>query len=72
MTTITVKAIQGGWAVEGRGQVLMFLTGGAAERKARELAALCVRLGAPARVLITDLAGRLVGEILFEAEAAAA
>lgn len=72
MTTITVKAVQGGWAVEGRGQVLRFLTGGAAERKARELAALSLGLGAPARILITDLAGRSVGEIIFEAEVAAA
>lgn len=69
MKTITVKPVPGGWAVD---QVpgdhpLMFLTGGRAEQKARELAQRAQRSGQSAQVSIHDRGGRLVGHIRYEA-----
>lgn len=68
MQLITVKPVQGGWAVDpSDGQQLMFLTGGRAEQKARELAQRAVRLGIPAEVRVHDGRGELIGKIPYEA-----
>jgi hypothetical protein len=44
----------------------MFLTGGRAEQKARELAQRAQRCGQAAQVSIHDRGGRLVGHIRYE------
>lgn len=56
----------GGWAVQAAGgEQLMFFSGGRAEAKANQLAELARRLGDPAKVLIHDRQGRLIGQRLF-------
>jgi hypothetical protein len=69
MKLITVTATQGGWVVDQAADVnpLMFLAGGKAEKKARELAVQAARVGEPAEVRIHDLEGGLVGQIRYEA-----
>ncbi|MFN3523641.1 MAG: hypothetical protein ACK4YQ_15445 [Phenylobacterium sp.] len=71
MKTITVKAVPGGWIVDQTpdGMPLMFLGGGRAEQKARELAKLISRGGESAQVAVHDRGGRLVGQFHYEAEA---
>jgi hypothetical protein len=68
--TITVKPVPGGWAVDAAGgeAPLMFLGGGRAEQKARELAERFARGGQNAEVAIHDLGGRLVGQVRYEAD----
>jgi hypothetical protein len=66
MKTIHVKPLPGGWIVDdelSRGP-LVFLSGGAAERKARELALLHARYGHQAHVLVHDRVGVVVGSIV--------
>lgn len=66
MQLITVKPVQGGWAVNPfEGLPLMFLTGGRAEQKARELAQRAARLGVPTEVRVHDGSGQLVGQIPY-------
>ena len=67
--TFSVIPIEGGWAVEAaRGEQLMFLSGGRAEAKAKQLAQLAGKLGDTAQVLIHDRDGRLIGKRLYPAE----
>jgi len=72
MQTITVKPVPGGWAVDqASGQTpLMFLAGGRAEQKARELAQRISRTGEAAEVAVHDRKGQLVGQIRYEPEIA--
>jgi hypothetical protein len=74
MNVITVSAVQGGWVVDHAQAInpLMFLAGGKAERKARELAEQATRLGMAAEVRIYDIAGQLAGRFRYGAEAALA
>lgn len=67
MTVISVKAVPGGWAVEaGAGTApLVFLQGGAAERKAHQLGAQWAEVGGEAEVRIHDRSGALVGRSLY-------
>jgi hypothetical protein len=61
--TFSVVPIDGGWAVEqALGDPLMFLSGGRAEAKAKQLAEFTRRMGESARVLIHDRNGALVGQ----------
>ena len=73
MKTITVKPVSGGWVVDGTpgGMPLMFLGGGRAEQKARELAELSARTGEAAEVTLHDRAGRMIGHFQYGAEPAA-
>jgi len=73
MNVITVSATQGGWVVDHAqaSNPLMFLAGGKAERKARELAERASACGLAAEVRIYDIAGRLAGSFRYGAEAAA-
>jgi len=68
MKIITVKPVPGGWAVDQTpgDHLLMFLTGGRAEQKARELAQRAQRNGEPAQVSVHDRGGRLVGHIRYD------
>jgi hypothetical protein len=62
MTVIyTVTPVYGGWAVtdDQGGMPLMFLGGGKAETKAKELARLTRRLGGDAQVKVFTRDGRL-------------
>ena len=70
MKLITVTATQGGWIVDQAPGVnpLMFLAGGKAERKAREIAERAASVGEPAEVRIHDREGELVGQIRYEAD----
>jgi hypothetical protein len=70
MSVITVSAIQGGWVVEHPAEVmpLMFLAGGKAEQKARELAERTYRRGQPVEVQIYDMGGRLAGRFQYGAQ----
>ncbi len=74
MDIITVSAIQGGWIVDYAAACtpLMFLAGGKAERKARELAERLTRSGQAAEVRIYDLTGRLAGRFRYGAAPIAA
>lgn len=71
MNVITVSAVQGGWLVDHplASTPLMFLAGGKAEMKARELAERVSQRGQAAEVHIYDLAGRLAGRFRYGAEA---
>ncbi len=71
MKLITVTATQGGWVVDQDPgfNPLMFLAGGKAEKKARELAEQAASVGEPAGVRIHDLEGELIGKIRYEADA---
>lgn len=71
MSVITVTAIQGGWVVEHpvESTPLMFLAGGKAEQKARELAERAYRTGMPVEVQIYDMGGRLAGRFHYGAHA---
>ncbi len=66
----SVVPVQGGWAIEQKpaGQPLMFLGGGRAEAKARQLAEAAWRLGQAAEVLIHTRDGQLVGRWRYGAE----
>ena len=67
--TFSVIPIEGGWAVEApKGEQLMFLSGGRAEAKAKQLAELAGKLGDAAQVLIHDRDGRLIGRRLYPAD----
>lgn len=70
MNIITVSAVQGGWVVDHphAGTPLMFLAGGKAELKARELAERAYQGGEAAEVQIFDLGGRLAGRFRYGAE----
>ena len=70
MKSITVKPVPGGWVVDeaSGGMPLMFLAGGRAERKARELAERISRSGESAEVSVHDRGGRLVGHFRYGAE----
>lgn len=72
MQTITVKPVPGGWAVDQAfGEApLMFLAGGRAEQKARELAQRISRRGEAVEVAVHDRGGRLIGQIRYEPEIA--
>jgi hypothetical protein len=74
MNVITVSAVPGGWVVDHAPArtPLMFLAGGKAEQKARELAQRACRRGLAAEVQIYDLAGRLAGRFRYGGEAASA
>ncbi|WP_374576206.1 hypothetical protein [Phenylobacterium sp.] len=71
MKTITVKPVPGGWVVDQTpgGMPLMFLGGGRAEQKARELAERISRNGEAAEVEVHDRGGRLIGHFRYGAEA---
>ena len=73
MNVITVSAVQGGWVVDHphAGTPLMFLAGGKAELKARELAQRTYLGGETAEVQIYDLAGRLAGRFRYGVEVVA-
>ncbi|HEY9219024.1 MAG TPA: hypothetical protein VIO94_13310 [Phenylobacterium sp.] len=68
--TITVKPVQGGWAVEAglSAYPLVFLSGGQAERKARQLAEVVAAHGHDAEVLIHDRQSAPIGAFLYRAE----
>jgi len=51
---------------------MMFLAGGKAERKARQLAEQATQRGQAAEVWIYDIAGRLAGRFQYGADASAA
>ena len=72
MNVITVSAVQGGWVVDHPPAFLplMFLAGGKAEQKARELAERVSQRGHAAEVQIYDLAGRLAGRFQYGGEVA--
>jgi hypothetical protein len=72
MKTITVKPVPGGWSVDQQpgDHPLMFLTGGRAEQKARELAERSRQVGEPAQVAVHDRGGRLIGQIRYEVDGA--
>ena len=74
MNVITVSPVQGGWVVDHAlaSNPLMFLAGGKAERKARQLAELASRRGLAAEVRIYDIAGRLAGRFQYGADPALA
>lgn len=65
MKTVRVTAIPGGWMLDDEitGVPLVFRSGGAAERKAKELARLHARLGEPAEVVVQDRGGTVVGSV---------
>lgn len=67
MTVISVKAVPGGWAVEGGAGTaqLVFLRGGEAERKAHQLGAQWAEISGEAEVRIHDRTGALVGRSLY-------
>jgi hypothetical protein len=66
--TFSVIPVDGGWAVQqAMGETLMFLSGGRAEAKAKQLAQLSRKLGETARVLIHDRNGKLVGQKAYAA-----
>lgn len=66
---ITVKPVQGGWAVEASlsAYPLVFLSGGQAERKARQLAEVVAAQGLDAEVLIHDRQSAPVGSYVYRA-----
>ncbi|MET0294407.1 MAG: hypothetical protein ABW042_05265 [Phenylobacterium sp.] len=66
---ITVKPVPGGWAVEAdlSDHLLVFLSGGQAERKARQLAQVVVDQGFDAKVLIHDRQMAQVGTLEYRA-----
>lgn len=70
MQLITVKPVPGGWVVDQTpdGMPLMFLGGGRAEQKARELAVRVSRTGEAAEVTVHDRAGRPIGHFRYGAE----
>ena len=72
MNVITVSAVQGGWVVNHAlaANSLMFLKGGKAEQKARELAHRASLRGLAAEVHIYDIAGKLAGRFRYGGEAA--
>jgi hypothetical protein len=74
MNVITVSAVQGGWVVDHAlaANPLMFLAGGKAEQKARELAQRASRRGVAAEVQIYDIAGQLAGRFQYGGEPSAA
>lgn len=67
MKTIHVRPLPGGWIVDNdlSGGPLVFLSGGAAERKAKELAGVHARHGEQARVLVHDRVGVVVGSVVM-------
>lgn len=67
---ITVKPVQGGWAVEAglSAYPLVFLSGGHAERKARQLAEVVAGQGFDAEVRIHDRQSAPVGSFLYRAD----
>ena len=69
MTVISVKAVPGGWAVQGGAGTaqLVFLRGGEAERKAHQLGAQWAEVSGEAEVRIHDRTGALVGRSLYVA-----
>jgi len=71
MNVITVSAVQGGWVVDHAlaSNPLMFLAGGKAEQKARELAQRSSRGGFAAEVQIYDIGGQLAGRFRYGGEA---
>ena len=74
MNVITVSAVQGGWVVDHAlaANPLMFLAGGKAEQKARELAQRASRRGLAAEVQIYDIAGQLAGRFRYGGESSPA
>jgi hypothetical protein len=71
---ITVRAVQGGWAVESAlvCAPLMFLSGGRAEREAHRLAQAMARLGRDVEVAVHDKLGALIALIELRAGGPAA
>jgi hypothetical protein len=67
---ITVKPVQGGWSVEAGLNVypLVFLSGGQAERKARQIAEVVAAQGHDAEVRIHDRQSAQVGAFLYRAK----
>ena len=74
MNVITVSPVQGGWVVDHAlaHNPMMFLAGGKAERKARQLAEQATQRGQAAEVWIYDIAGRLAGRFHYGADASLA
>lgn len=70
MNVITVSPTQGGWVVDHAlaSNPMMFLAGGKAEKKARQLAEQAILRGQAAEVRIYDIAGRLAGKFHYGAE----
>ena len=66
MRTVRVSPVPGGWLLDNdlTGAPLMFRSGGAAERNARELARLHANQGEQAQVLVHDRTGVIVGSIV--------
>ena len=63
-----IKAVDAGWSLEdGLTQALMFLSGAAAERAARDLAQRIAEAGTDVSISITDRAGDLVSVIHYYA-----
>lgn len=60
---LRVRPVAGGWVVEsgGRLETLRFRSGGRAEAQAHALAEAIARAGGDARVVVHDLADRLIG-----------
>ncbi len=66
---ISVKPVPGGWAVEAglSAYPLVFLSGGQAERKARQLAQVVADQGYDAQVLIHDRQSAQIGAFDYRA-----
>lgn len=69
LVDITVHPVEGGWSIGDpfSGCGLMFLSGGKAEAKARELGRLAAVLGFDAQVSVRDGRWGLVDRLSFEA-----
>ncbi len=64
--TISVIPVQAGWAVEADGgEPMVFLRGGRAEAHAQRLGLASWSAGVPARVLVHNRSGELVGSWRF-------
>lgn len=73
MVEISVRAVPGGWVVDGsQDAAALFFTGGAkAEAKARELAGLLADHGVPAELRIHDRSGDLIAAYSYAPNRAA-
>ncbi|WP_374467830.1 hypothetical protein [Phenylobacterium sp.] len=69
MRQIIVRRTDGAWALQTGTDILYFVTGAQAERRARDLAARHAADGEPAEVQVFDLSGRPVGRVSFPAAA---
>jgi hypothetical protein len=63
---ISVRSVEGGWAVMVAGtEPMLFLSGAQAEAHARRIGGAASQHGAPAKVVVFDRDDRFVGEAHF-------